>query len=137
MPAGRKRCTFAGCRKLGTPGRKRCEDHKPGAARTPATRTRLLGCTEARLYTKPLRPLTRKTSKGWEVIDFARMIGEPLLPWQEWAAIHALELMPGGDDFRFRTVLILVARQNGKLASSNESSRSGACTWTAPGASSA
>ena len=113
MPAGRKRCTFAGCRKLAPAGRKRCEDHKPGAARTPATRTRLLGCTEARLYTKPLRPLTRKTSKGWEVIDFARMIGEPLLPWQEWAVIHALELLPDGG-FRFRTILILVARQNGK-----------------------
>jgi hypothetical protein len=47
------------------------------------------------------------------VIDFARLIGETLLPWQEWALIHALELNRDGS-FRFRTVLILVARQNGK-----------------------
>lgn len=36
-----------------------------------------------------------------------------VLPWQRWLLIHALELVPGGR-FRFRTVLILVARQNGK-----------------------
>jgi phage terminase large subunit-like protein len=41
------------------------------------------------------------------------MTGEPLKPWQRWAAIHALETVPGGD-FRFRVVIILVARQNGK-----------------------
>jgi phage terminase large subunit-like protein len=41
------------------------------------------------------------------------MIGEPLLPWQRWAAIHALETVPGGA-FRFRVVLVLVSRQNGK-----------------------
>ncbi len=117
--ATRKRCTFAGCRKLGTPGRKRCDDHKPGASGNPAKagsgpgRKKLLGRAEARVFTKPLRPLTRKTSRGFEVIDFAEMIGEPLLPWQQWAVIHALELNPDGS-FRFRTVLILVARQNGK-----------------------
>jgi hypothetical protein len=47
------------------------------------------------------------------VCDFADIIGEPLLPWQRWAAIHALETLPDGN-YRFRTVLILVARQNGK-----------------------
>lgn len=37
------------------------------------------------------------------------------LEWQRWLLIHALELLPGtGDVFRFRTVLLLVARQNGK-----------------------
>lgn len=41
------------------------------------------------------------------------MIGEPLLPWQEWVVIHALELQEDGD-YRFRVILILVARQNGK-----------------------
>jgi hypothetical protein len=116
-PAARKRCTFAGCRKLGTPGRKRCEDHKPGASTRPPGRgpgrKKLIGRTEARVFTKPLRPLNRKTSRGFEVIDFAEMIGEPLLPWQQWAVIHALELNPDGS-YRFRKILILVARQNGK-----------------------
>lgn len=38
-----------------------------------------------------------------------------LLEWQRWLLIHALELLPGPDKiFRFRTVLLLVARQNGK-----------------------
>jgi hypothetical protein len=74
---------------------------------------KLLGKTEPRLFTPPLRPLNRKTSRGYEVADFAQMIGEPLLPWQRWAAIHALELLPNGE-YRFRTVLILVARQSGK-----------------------
>src|SRR5260221_11490330 len=41
------------------------------------------------------------------------MIGEPLLPWQKWAVIHAFERKRDGS-YRFRTVLILVARQNGK-----------------------
>ena len=117
--AARKRCNSPGCRKLAPAGRKRCEDHKPGGrpANHPANRgpgrKKLLGHTEARVYTRPLRPLNRRTSRGYEVIDFAELIGEPLLPWQQWAVIHALELNPDGS-YRFRTVLILVARQNGK-----------------------
>jgi len=111
--AGRKRCSKDGCRKLAPAGRKRCPDHKPGASGNPARHCKILGRTEPRLWTKPLRPLTRGTSKGFEVIDFAEMIGEPLLPWEQWAAIHALELLPDGS-LRFRTILILVARQNGK-----------------------
>lgn len=118
-PARRKRtrCTFAGCRKLAPPGRKRCDDHKPGRSGNPSSRgpgrKPLIGRAEPRLYTKPLRPLSRQTSRGYEVIDFARLIGEPLLPWQEQAVIRALELNRDGT-YRFRTVLILVARQNGK-----------------------
>ena len=114
--AGRKRCTKNGCRKLAPAGRKRCADHKPGQAGNPARSgpgRKLLGRTEPRLWTRPLRPLNRRTSKGFEVIEFAEMIGEPLLPWQQWAAIHALELLPDGS-YRFKTILILVARQNGK-----------------------
>lgn len=112
----RTRCTKNDCRKLAKPGRKRCEDHKPGArppGNRPATKAKLYGFTEPRIFTPPLRPLTRQTSKGYEVIEFAEMIGEPLLPWQQWAAIHALELLPDGS-FRFRKILIKVARQNGK-----------------------
>lgn len=116
--AARKRCNWpGGCRKLAPPGRKRCDDHKPGASARPPGRgpgrKKLMGRTEPRLFTPPRRPLNRKTSLGFEVIDFARAIGETLLPWQEWALIHALELNRDGS-FRFRTILILVARQNGK-----------------------
>lgn len=115
--APRKRCTFAGCRKLAPAGRKRCDTHKPGRSGNPASRgpgrKKLIGRTEPRLWTRPLRPLNRKTSRGYEVIEFAEMIGEPLLPWQQWAVIHALELNRDGT-YRFRTVLIIVARQNGK-----------------------
>ena len=114
MTARRTRCTKDECRKLAPPGRKRCDDHnprKPGGS-APA-KSRLTGYTEPRLFTPPLRPLTRKTSLGYEVAEFADAIGEPLLPWQKWAAIHALEVLPDGS-FRFRVILILVARQNGK-----------------------
>lgn len=73
----------------------------------------LVGKTEPRLWTPPRRPLTRETTRGFEVIAFAELIGEPLLPWQQWLVKHALELNPDGT-YRFRTVLVLVARQNGK-----------------------
>lgn len=77
-------------------------------------RSGLLGRPEPRLWTPPARKLTRKTSRGYEVADFAdQVLGEPLLPWQRWLAIHGLELNPDGT-FRFRVILVLVARQNGK-----------------------
>lgn len=112
---GRKRCTHAGCRKLAPAGRKRCDDHKPGQSGNPGETAgkKLMGRAEPRLFTPPLRPLTRKTSLGFEVIDFAHAIGETLLPWQEWVLIHALE-QNVDKSFRFRTILVLVARQNGK-----------------------
>lgn len=75
---------------------------------------KLLGRTEPSFCTPPLRTLSRRTSRGYEVADFAaNVIGEPLLPWQRWAVIHAMELLPDGS-FRFRKVLVIVARQNGK-----------------------
>ncbi len=47
-------------------------------------------------------------------MDYARaVLGTPYRPWQEWAVIHAGELLPDGRP-RFNFVLILVARQNGK-----------------------
>jgi hypothetical protein len=58
--------------------------------------------------------LTPDTSYGFDVIDFARDVClTPFDPWQELAAIHLGELLPDGRP-RFRTMLILVARQNGK-----------------------
>lgn len=77
-------------------------------------RSALLGRREPRLFTPPARKLTRATSRGYEVADFAdQVLGEPLLPWQRWLVVHALELNPDGT-FRFRVILTLVARQNGK-----------------------
>lgn len=74
----------------------------------------ILGSTEPRLWTPPLRELTPDTSVGFEQIDFARyVLRRPLDPWQEWLAIHAGELLPDGS-LRFAIVLVLVARQNGK-----------------------
>jgi len=76
--------------------------------------TDLLGFTEPSVFTAPLRPLTRETSLGFKMIDFAdEVLGEPLMPWQRWLAIHALETLPNGR-LRFKTILVLVARQNGK-----------------------
>lgn len=77
------------------------------------SRRRLIGNKRPRLFTPPLRPLSSTTSRGYEVVEFAEMIGAPLLPWQQWLVKHALELNPDGT-YRFRTVLVLVARQNGK-----------------------
>jgi len=74
---------------------------------------KLLGKTQPRLWTPPLRKLTRATTHGYAVCDFADAIGEPMLPWQRWLAIHAMELTPDGF-YRFRVVIVLVARQNGK-----------------------
>lgn len=74
----------------------------------------LLGRTEPRLWTRPLRELTPETSVGFDQIDFARdVLGRPFDPWQEWLVIHAGELLPDGSP-RFSTVVVLVARQNGK-----------------------
>ena len=74
----------------------------------------LLGSVTPRLFTPPLRNLTPETSYGFDVIDFARDVcGTPLDPWQEWTVIHLGELLPDGRP-RFRTALVLAARQNGK-----------------------
>ena len=68
-----------------------------------------------RLWTPPLRPLTPDTSLGFELCDFAAdVLGVDLLPWQRWLAVHALELHPTLPGFRYRKVLVLVGRQNGK-----------------------
>ena len=73
-----------------------------------------VGVVEPRIFTPPLRKLTPKTSLGFACCEFAEeVIGLSLLPWQRWLLIHALELLPDGS-FRFRTIVLLVARQNGK-----------------------
>ncbi len=75
---------------------------------------KLYGRTEPRIWTKPLRELTPETSLGFEVIAFAlEILGIKLYPWQEWLLIHALELREDGT-YRYRRILVLVARQQGK-----------------------
>ena len=67
-----------------------------------------------RLWTPPLRELTPDTSYGYDVIRFAEnVLHRSLYPWQEWLLIHAGELLADGRP-RFRTVLVEVARQQGK-----------------------
>ena len=78
-----------------------------------------LGVTEPRLFTPPLRELTAETSLGFACIEYAEtVLGKELYPWQKWALIHALEItgeLGGKWRFRFRTVLFLISRQNGKF----------------------
>lgn len=77
-------------------------------------RPQVVGKKEPRLWTRPRRRLTRRSSYGYAVIEFARdVLGEPLDPWEEWLVIHLGELLPDGRP-RFRIALVLVARQNGK-----------------------
>jgi len=75
------------------------------------------GVTEPRIFTPPLRELTPETSLGYMFCEWCESIGQPLLPWQRWLSIHALEITGSlADDwsFRFRYVIVLISRQNGK-----------------------
>lgn len=80
----------------------------------------MMGKTEPRIWTPPLRELTPETSLGFAAIEYARsVLGMKLYPWQEWALIHVLEIeegLGGSWRFRYRTVLLLISRQNGKTA---------------------
>ena len=89
-------------------------------------RERLLGSETPRIFTSPLRelkPAVRDddgrviepaTSLGYDAILFAtEVLGMFLAPWQRWLLIHMLELREDGR-LRFRKVVVLVARQNGK-----------------------
>lgn len=72
------------------------------------------GVTLPRIFTPPLRELDKTTSNGFAVIAFAEiMLHVHLYPWQCWLLVHALELLEDGS-YRFRKVIVLVARQNGK-----------------------
>lgn len=96
------------------------------------TRVDIRGSTVPRIFTPPrwagppgpcgcgcaLRPAT---SRGFEIIAFAAdVLRVALLPWQRWWLIHAFELsldvhpITGRRRLRFRTLLTLIARQQGK-----------------------
>lgn len=88
--------------------------HSPQPAHsTNSANVAMLGSTVPRLWTPPLVELTPATSYGYDLCDFAELIGLPLDPWERWCAIHLGELLADGRP-RFRQILILVARQNGK-----------------------
>lgn len=76
------------------------------------------GVTNPRIFTPPLRKLTEKTSLGFACIGYAEIVLKKVLyPWQKFALIHSLEIVGSLEKewrFRFRTVLFLISRQNGK-----------------------
>lgn len=76
----------------------------------------MFGKTEPRVWTPPLRELTKENTLGYAFCDFCELLEVDLLPWQKWLAIHALEIIRDGNQwrFRFRYVVILISRQNGK-----------------------
>ena len=77
----------------------------------------LLGHEQPRIYTPPLRELTPDTTLGFEMCDFAEALGFKLVPWERWLLVHAFEILGDFDadwTLRFRTVLVLIARQQGK-----------------------
>jgi hypothetical protein len=94
-------------------------------ARPRPTDRGIVGRTVPRLYTPPLVTgapgtcgcgcaHTDATTLGFQAVEFAEKVAlVALLPWQRWWLIHALELRPDGG-FRFRTIVTLVARQQGK-----------------------
>ncbi len=85
----------------------------------------VVGSTVPRIFTPPLVvgpagpcgcgcALTDETSAGFAVTNWARdVLHYPVDAWQRWMLIHGLELLPDGRP-RFRTLIVVVARQNGK-----------------------
>lgn len=95
------------------------------AGRRAKKRQVLVGSTTPRVFTPPAVDgppgpcgcgcaLTDGTSLGFDVDEFSKeAVGVDLFPWQRWLLIHMLELNEDGM-LRFRKVVVLVARQNGK-----------------------
>ena len=69
----------------------------------------LVGSTQPRIHT----PLLKTASKAQEVADLAEKISLPLIPWQRWVLDDLLSV-DDEQNWRKKTALILVARQNGK-----------------------
>jgi hypothetical protein len=88
--------------------------HVPEPPHTGSKKKKIYGSAEPRICTPPLRPLTPETTLGYDVIDFAEeVLHLQLYPWQKVLLCRMLELLPDGS-LRFRTVVVLIARQNGK-----------------------
>ncbi|AOE44355.1 terminase [Gordonia phage Ghobes] len=74
-----------------------------------------LGAEVPRVFTPPLQELTPETTAGFACVAFLEeTLGWKLLPYQRWLYLHALEYLPGTKNYRYNTLLLLVARQNGK-----------------------
>lgn len=69
----------------------------------------LRGATKPRVHT----PLLKGKTRGDEVIEFAKRLGEPLMPWQE-LIVQDFFTVDDEDKFVRRSGLLLVARQSGK-----------------------
>jgi hypothetical protein len=52
-------------------------------------------------------------SKGHEMVEFAKEIGMPLMPWQEFVAIHGHKVKPDGR-YHHSECGLVIARQSGK-----------------------
>lgn len=88
--------------------------HVPDPPQIPGKKPKIYGYAEPRICTPPLRPLTPETTLGYDVIDFAEnALHLKLYPWQKVLLCRMLELLPDGS-LRFRTAVVLIARQNGK-----------------------
>ena len=68
-----------------------------------------LGSTKPRVHT----PFLKGKTRGDEVIEFAKKLGQPLMPWQE-LIVKDMFHVDKNDKFIRRTGLLLVARQSGK-----------------------
>ena len=82
----------------------------------------LLGIETPRVFIPPIRDVTVErdenglTTHGYSAIRFAEeLLNLKLFPWQRWLLLHGLELNIDGT-YRFRTVVVEVARQSGKTA---------------------
>lgn len=93
---------------------------RPKGSTTPRLSTPPLACHSEPLDVGGERcgcgcSLTPQTSWGFECVQFLTLIlGWSLIPWQRWLYIHALEKNEAGTGLRFKTIIILIARQNGK-----------------------
>ena len=74
----------------------------------------IVGSEFPRIVTAEQVPLTPETTLGFDCIEFAeQVLRVSLNPWQKYFIKRALEILPDGS-YRYRTVLLLVARQSGK-----------------------
>ncbi len=69
----------------------------------------MVGATKPRVHS----PLLKGKTRGDEVIEFAKRLGQPLMPWQE-LIVKDFFSIDSKDKFIRRTGLLLVARQSGK-----------------------
>ena len=70
----------------------------------------ILGNAIPRIYT-PFND--DQPTRGQDLIDLAKQLEQPLLPWQEFVAINGHKIKPDGR-WQYSQLGLLLARQNGK-----------------------